>query len=332
MTRFAMIGAGRIARAHAKSFQAIDDAELVWVTDPVQEAVESLAALTGAKAAADPSEALADPSVDALLICSPTPTHVELIRAGVAAGKAVLCEKPIDLSLERANELAADLAGSGARVMMGFNRRFDPSFAAINARVVAGEIGKIEQVVIISRDPAPPPPAYVAASGGIFKDMTIHDFDMARFFLPDIVEVEAVGQNVVDPGIEEAGDYDGAIVTLRASSGALATIVNSRRCTFGYDQRLEVFGELGMLQAENLLPNSVRSYGTDHAERTAPYLHFFLERYAAAYAAELKAFVDALNSGAEFSPSLEDGRAALELAVAADESARSGRRVAVRAG
>jgi myo-inositol 2-dehydrogenase/D-chiro-inositol 1-dehydrogenase len=332
MTRFAMIGAGRIARAHAKSFQAIDDAELVWVTDPVQEAVESLAALTGAKAAADPSEALADPSVDALLICSPTPTHVELIRAGVAAGKAVLCEKPIDLSLERANELAADLAGSGARVMMGFNRRFDPSFAAINARVVAGEIGKIEQVVIISRDPAPPPPAYVAASGGIFKDMTIHDFDMARFFLPDIVEVEAVGQNVIDPGIEEAGDYDGAIVTLRASSGALATIVNSRRCTFGYDQRLEVFGELGMLQAENLLPNSVRSYGTDHAERTAPYLHFFLERYAAAYAAELKAFVDALNSGAEFSPSLEDGRAALELAVAADESARTGRRVAVRAG
>ena len=332
MARFAMIGAGRIARAHAKSFQAIDGAELVWVTDPVQEAVESLAALTGAKTAADPAEALADPSVDALLICSPTPTHVELIRAGVAAGKAVLCEKPIDLSLERANELATDLAGTGARVMMGFNRRFDPSFAAINARVVAGEIGKVEQVVIISRDPAPPPPAYVAASGGIFKDMTIHDFDMARFFLPDIVEVEAAGQNVIDPGIGEAGDFDGAIVALRASSGALATIVNSRRCTFGYDQRLEVFGELGMLQAENLLPNSVRSYGTEHAEQTAPYLHFFLERYAAAYAAELKAFVDALNSGAEFSPSLEDGRAALELAVAADESARSGRRGTVKAG
>lgn len=329
MTRFAMIGAGRIARAHAKSFQAIPEAELLWVTDPIQEAAEAVASLTGAKAGADPADAINDPAVEALLICSPTPTHVDLIRAGVEAGKAVLCEKPIDLSLDRANELLSEFEERNARVMMGFNRRFDPSFAAIKKRVLEGEIGEIEQVVIISRDPAPPPHDYVLASGGIFRDMTIHDFDMARFFLPDIVEVEAVGQNVIEPSIQEAGDFDGAIVTLRAASGALVTIVNSRRCTFGYDQRLEVFGELGMLKAENVLPNSVRAYNGEHTEQSAPYLHFFLERYAAAYTAELRAFIEALESGAEFSPSLPDGRAALRLAVAAEEAARTGRRVKI---
>jgi len=332
MLRFAMLGAGRIAHAHVKSFATNPAAQLVWVADPLPGAAEGLAAAAGAKATLDPLEAINDPSVDAVLICTPTPTHVDNIIAAVSAGKAVLCEKPIDLSLERVGDLFAALEGKNPRVQMGFNRRFDPSFADIHARVEAGEIGNVEQIVVISRDPAAPPRQYVEDSGGIFKDMTIHDFDMVRFFLPDIVEVKASGQNVIEPFIEEVGDFDSAVVTLRSSSGAIATIVNSRRCDFGYDQRLEVFGERGMLQAGNLLPNSVRSFAKDHAERTAPYLNFFLERYVEAYAQELQAFIDAVDGKRPFSPTLQDGRAALELAVAAGQAARSGETVAVAAG
>lgn len=358
MLRFAMIGAGRIATAHARSFAANPDAELRWVADPVPGAAERIAAATGARPTADHRQAIEAPDVDAVLICSPTPTHVEMILTAVRAGRAVLCEKPVDLSMRRVDECLAALAGLDARVMMGFNRRFDPSFADIHARVVAGEIGQVEQIVVISRDPTPPSAQYLADSGGIFRDMTIHDFDMVRFFEPDIVAVSAVGQNVIEPATvagrdnqatvatrdnqatvatrdnqatAAAGDYDSAVTTLRSASGAVATIINSRRCTYGYDQRLEVFGSLGMLQAVNLLPNSVRSYGAGHAERTAPYLNFFLERYADAYAAELAAFVEAVRTGAPCSPSLEDGRQALALADAAEQAARSGATVAVPA-
>lgn len=332
MTRFAMIGAGRIAAAHAKSFATNPDAVLAWVADPVPGAAERIAAPFGARATLDAQEALTASDVDAVLISSPTPTHVDFIIEAVRAGKPVLCEKPIDLSMERVEECLKAIEGLDARVMMGFNRRFDPSFAEVHARVEAGEIGDVEQVVVISRDPAPPPPAYVAASGGIFRDMTIHDFDMVRFFLPDIVEVTAIGQNVIDPGIAAANDYDGAITTLRASNGAVATIVNSRRCVVGYDQRLEVSGANGILRAENLLPTSVRSYGVDHAESTAPFPNFFLERYVDAYAAELAAFIDVLQSGKPFSPSLDDGRQALALADAAEIAARKGTTVAIEGG
>lgn len=328
MTKFALIGAGRIAAAHSRSFADIDGVELVWVADPVAEAAERIAASTGAKATGDALTAIKDPAVDAVLICAPTPLHVELIQASVDAGKAVLCEKPVDLDLDKARGLQNSVP-SDARVMIGFNRRFDPSFAAINARVAEGEIGDVEQVIVTSRDPGPAPEDYIAVSGGMFKDMTIHDFDMVRFFLPDIVEVGAVGQNVVDPVYAKYDDPDGVIVTLRSSCGALATIINSRHCAFGYDQRLEVFGAGGMLQAHNQLPTSVRSYGSDHAEKTSAYMHFFLERYRQAYADELRSFVEKLVSGAEFSPSLSDGVEALRLAVAAGEAVRSGQRVSV---
>ncbi|SDB80558.1 myo-inositol 2-dehydrogenase [Raineyella antarctica] len=331
MLRFAMLGAGRIAGAHARSFTANPDAELRWVADPVPGAAERIAGPAGARATLDARQAIEADDVDAVLVCSPTPTHVDMILAAVEAGKAVLCEKPIDLSMSRVDELLTALDGREARVMMGFNRRFDPSFADIHARVTAGEVGSVEQVVIVSRDPAAPPREYVASSGGIFRDMTIHDFDMVRFFLPEIVEVSASGQNVIEPFIAEAGDFDGAVTTLRAANGAVATIINSRRCTFGYDQRLEVFGSLGMLQAANVLPNSVRSFGTDHAEKTAPYPNFFLERYVDAYAGELAAFIEAVRTGGPLSPSLEDGRQALVLAEAAEKAARSGRTVTLPA-
>ena len=326
---FAMIGAGRIAGAHANSFVLNEDAELLWVADPLREAAERIAAKVGAKATADVQAAITDPAVDAVLICALTPLHVELIQAAVAAGKTVLCEKPVDLDLGLASELLQSL-GPEAPVMMGFNRRFDPSFAEIHARVSDGELGKVEQVLVTSRDPGLAPKEYLASSGGIFKDMTIHDFDMVRFFLPDIVEVEAMGQNVIDPVVAELDDFDGVVVTLRSASGATATIVNSRRATFGYDQRLEVFGELGMLQAHNHLPTSVRSYGADHSERSAAYLPFFLERYAEAYAQELQAFLATSTGGTlGFSPSLADGVEALRLAVAAEQAARTGTRVRV---
>ncbi|MDO5092035.1 MAG: inositol 2-dehydrogenase [Propionibacteriaceae bacterium] len=325
---FAMIGAGRIAGAHANSFTQNDDAALLWVADPIQEAAEHIAARVGAKATGDVQAAIKDPAVDAVLICAPTPLHVELIKDAVAAGKAVLCEKPVDLDLALASQLQKTLSPD-ARVMMGFNRRFDPSFAEIHARTEAGELGKLEQVLVTSRDPGLAPKEYLASSGGIFKDMTIHDFDMVRFFLPDIVEVEAMGQNVIDPVVAELSDFDGVMVTLRSASGAIAMIVNSRRATFGYDQRLEVFGEKGMLQAHNHLPTSVRSYGADHCERTASYLPFFLERYAQAYKQELQAFLRALADDSAFSPSLTDGVEALRLAVAAEQAARTGTRVSV---
>lgn len=329
MTRFAMIGAGRIAGTHARSFYDTEGAELVIVADPMAGAAEAIAERTGARATTDVMSAINSKDIDAVLICSPTATHVELIKAAVHANKAVLCEKPVDLDLELARQLQQSVP-MDVPVMMGFNRRFDPSFAQIHERVEQGEVGKVEQVIVISRDPAPQSPEYVKTSGGIFKDMTIHDFDMVRFFLPDIAEVEAMGQNVIDPALIELDDFDGVMVTLRSETGAIATIVNSRRAVFGYDQRLEVFGQKGMLQAHNQLPSSVRSYGSEHAEQTETYLHFFLQRYREAYACELEAFLKTLNSGGTFAPSLSDGVEALRLAVAAKESATTGRTVEVK--
>ncbi|MGI3781157.1 MAG: Gfo/Idh/MocA family protein, partial [Janthinobacterium lividum] len=226
---------------------------------------------------------------------------------------------------------AAELGGAEATVMVGFNRRFDPSFRAVWDRVAAGEIGRLEQLSIVSRDPAPPPPSYIAESGGLFRDMSIHDLDMARFFLGEVVEVSAAGANLVDPAIAEAGDIDSAVVVLRGSSGALATITNSRRCAFGYDQRLEAFGSDGMLSVANQLPTSVRYSGAGLTEAAEPYLNFFLDRYAAAYAAELDHLLDRMADGVAPSPGFADGRAALVLADAALESLRTGRTVPVNA-
>jgi myo-inositol 2-dehydrogenase/D-chiro-inositol 1-dehydrogenase len=213
--------------------------------------------------------------------------------------------------------------------MMGFNRRFDPAFAAIRQRVAAGEIGRLEHLSIVSRDPAPAPAAYIAASGGIFRDMTIHDFDMARFFIPDIVDVAAHGANVFSDYIAEAGDFDSAVVTLRGRNGELVSITNSRHSAYGYDQRLEAFGSGGMLRADNISPTTVRSFGSRAVEGADPYEPFFLERYAAAYRRELDHFVEAVHTGSPCSPGFDDGMAALILADAAAESAATGRTITV---
>ncbi|MBV9794166.1 MAG: inositol 2-dehydrogenase [Actinobacteria bacterium] len=329
MLRIALFGAGRIGAVHAESIAAHPRAELAWVCDPAEPAAEALAARCGGRASTDPGTVLADPAIDGVVIGSPTPTHVDLLTAAARAGRAVLCEKPIDLDLGRVDACWAEIGPRSPAVMVGFNRRFDPSFREIHDRVRAGDIGPVEQLAITSRDPAPPPAGYVASSGGLFRDMTIHDFDLARFLLGEITEVQAAGANLIEPYIETAGDVDSAIVVLRAASGALAQITNSRRCRFGYDQRVEVFGADGMLSAANQLPTSVRYAGAERSEAAAPYLNFFRDRYEPAYRAELDQFVVSMETGAPMSPSFADGRAALVLANAAVESLETGRVVRV---
>jgi myo-inositol 2-dehydrogenase/D-chiro-inositol 1-dehydrogenase len=329
MVRLALFGCGRIGKVHAESISGHPRAELTWVCDPMEEAARSLAARYGAVAGQDVDAVLADPRVDAVVVASPTPTHVDLLTRSVRAGKAVLCEKPIDLDLGRVDACWREIAGAGPAIMVGFNRRFDPSFRSMRDRVHAGELGRLEQLSITSRDPAPAPPAYIATSGGLFRDMTIHDFDMARYFLGEVAEVHAMGANLVAGYIAELGDMDAAVISLRGADGALGHITNSRRCAFGYDQRIEAFGERGMLVAENVRPTSVRFSGTDETEAAGPYLNFFLDRYATAYRAELDHFLNAIENGTQPEPGFADGRAALALAEAARESARTGRVVPV---
>ena len=329
MVRFTVLGCGRIGRMHAANLAAHPDATLVSVFDVMEEAAAATAALLGVRRAASAAEAVGDQAVDAVLIATPTATHVPLIVEAVRAGKAVLCEKPIDLDLDRVLRCRDEIAGLDPVVMIGFNRRFDPSFAALKRRVSAGEIGRVEQVVITSRDPAPPPASYVAGSGGLFRDMMIHDLDMARFLVGDVVEVSATGAVLVDPAIGAAGDVDSAMVTLRAASGALVHVNNSRRCAYGYDQRLEVFGERGMLLAGNRRDTTVESHLADRTAARDPVQHFFIQRYRDAYAAEIAHFVSALQAGTPPSPGFDDGLEALRLADAAEESHRTGRSVRV---
>ncbi len=324
MVRIGVLGCGRIGRVHADSVAVLRGAELARVYDPVEASAREVGERYRAAWTTDVDDVLADESLDGIVVASPTPTHVELLTRAVRAGKAVLCEKPIDLDIGRVDACRTQLGDLTDRVMVGFNRRFDPSFADIRERVAAGEVGALEQLVIISRDPAPPPPAYVATSGGLFRDMMIHDLDMARFFLGDVVAVTALGSNLISREIAQAGDIDGAVVTLRGAGGQLATITNSRRCAFGYDQRLEAFGASGMLIAGNQHPTSVRYSGAERTDAAPPIFEFFLDRYTPAYRAEMAAFVAMIETGTKHSPGFDDGRAALVLADAADRSLRTG--------
>lgn len=331
MKTFALFGAGRIGRIHAANLRAHAGARIKYVVDVDTGAAGAIAATTGATMA-DTATALADRAVDAILIASPTDTHADLIEAGAAAGKAILCEKPVDLDLARARQCVAAANRAGVLLAIGFNRRYDPSFRRIRTGIDAGEIGEVESVLIISRDPAPPPVSYVAHSGGMFRDMTIHDFDMGRWLLgQEPVEVTAHGSCLVDPAIGAAGDIDTAAITLRTAGGRLCQIVNSRRAAFGYDQRIEVCGARGMLRAGNR-----RATSAEHADATGyrrdPALPFFLERYADAYRLELDAFVRRLNGEIADLVSGEDGIRALKIADAADRSMKTRAPVALEPG
>jgi myo-inositol 2-dehydrogenase/D-chiro-inositol 1-dehydrogenase len=328
MLKVGLLGAGRIAGVHATAISSHPGSTLVAVSDINADAAAKLAAQYGAEART--TEAiLADPAIDAVLIATSTDTHSDLIERATGAGKAVLCEKPVDLSLARAQACRTAAARTGKPVMIGFNRRFDPNFAALKAALDRGEIGKPEMLSITSFDPAPPPVAYIKVSGGLFRDMMIHDFDMANFLMGAApVTVSAVGTCLVDPAIGAAGDVDTAVVTLSYADGRLAVIRNSRRAVYGYDQRVELLGSEGLLQAQNMLEHTVvksTAAGVTGAKPT----WFFLERYMPAYAAEWAAFVAAVGTGSPLPVTLDDGVAALAMAEAATRSAQSGQPVAL---
>lgn len=328
MISFCQFGAGRIGAIHAANIAQHPRARLATVVDVDPAAAAALAGRHGARVA-DRAAALGDPAIDAVLIASSTDTHADLVEAAARAGKPVLCEKPLDLDRRRAAACLAIAGQAGIPLMLGFNRRFDPNFARLHRQVREGRVGRLELLTITSRDPAPPPLDYVRVSGGLFRDMMIHDFDMARWLLgEEPVEVFAAASCLVDPAIGAIGDVDTAVVTLRSAAGTLCQITNSRRASYGYDQRIEVLGSKGMLRADNVVESTLEFAGEAGVVTEKP-LHFFLERYAAAYRRELDHFIHALETGTAPMVGGEDGVRALALAEAALESSKTGRAVAL---
>ncbi len=326
MIKVGLLGAGRIGRIHGANVVAHPLTQLVALADASVAAAEALSRDTGARATSIEA-ILADPGIDAILICTPTDMHADLIEAGVKAGKAVFFEKPVDLSSARIRACLKTVEQAKKPLMIGFNRRFDPNFAELRRRLSAGAVGTVELVTILSRDPSPPPAEYVARSGGLFRDMMIHDLDMARFLLgEEPVEVHAVGSALVDPAIGKAGDVDTAAVLLKTDSGKLCQISCSRRATYGYDQRIEVHGSKGLIRAGNV-HNTTVEVATGAGVLADPVQNFFLERYADAYRLELAAFVEAVTKGVAPTPSGEDGLRAQVLADAATEACFSGKPV-----
>ena len=322
--RFGLLGAGRIGKVHAKAVTGDANAKLVAVADAMAPAAQAIADQYGCDVRTiEAIEAAKD--IDAVVICTPTDTHADLIERFVKAGKAVFCEKPIDLSLARVKQCLEVVRAHKGVLMVGFNRRFDPHFRAVRAEIDKGTVGDVEMVVITSRDPGAPPVEYIKRSGGIFRDMTIHDFDMARFLLgEEISEVVATAAVLVDPAIGAAGDFDSVQVLLKTASGKQAMISNSRRATYGYDQRIEVHGSKGAVSAENQRPVSIEV--ATGAGYTRPPLHdFFMTRYTEAYAAEIATFIAALDGKGAAEPTGEDGLVALALADAAVKSVAEGR-------
>ncbi|PRY74506.1 myo-inositol 2-dehydrogenase/D-chiro-inositol 1-dehydrogenase [Yoonia maritima] len=328
MLKVGLLGAGRIGQVHAVNIAGNSRSSLVAVADAHAPAAATLAAQYGCEARSS-AEIVSDPNIDAVLIATSTDTHVDFIEAAAKAGKAVLCEKPVDLSLERAQQCLIATKDMGSPIMIGFNRRFDPSFAALRAQSARGEIGKSELLSLTSFDPAPPPVSYIKVSGGLFRDMMIHDFDMANFLMDDRpVSIRAVGTSQVSEEIGLAGDVDTAVVTMTYADGRIAVIKNSRRAVYGYDQRIELLGSYGLLQAHNILENSVVKSTVEGVVSGKP-VHFFLERYMPAYAAEWEAFVTAVIDKTPMPITLEDGVAALAMAEAATLSAQTGQLVDV---
>ena len=329
--RFGVIGAGRIGKLHAANLaQRIDQAEVAAIADIDLAAAQAVARrLRLPRAEADYRRLLDDPAIDAVAICSATDTHADIVVAAAEAGKHIFCEKPIDLNLGRIDAALAAVARAGVTFQVGFNRRFDANFSQVQRMVAAGQIGTPHLLRITSRDPGPPPLAYVRASGGIFLDMTIHDFDMARFLIAsEVTEVYTLGAVRVDPEIGAAGDLDTAIVSLRFANGVIGTIDNSRRAVYGYDQRVEVFGDGGMVSVSNNTPDT-HTYSNAEGVHAAKPLYFFLERYNESYVAELQAFVSSVLSGQAPPVGGLDGRVPVVMGLAARKSYDEHRPVAL---
>jgi myo-inositol 2-dehydrogenase/D-chiro-inositol 1-dehydrogenase len=326
MISFCQFGAGRIGAIHAANIAAHPNARLNAIVETDRAAAERLAGRYGA-VLRDQAEALADPAIDAVLIASSTDSHADLVEVAARAGKAIFCEKPLDLDRRRAAACAAVAEECGVPLMVAFNRRFDPHFARLEREIRGGRIGQAEILRITSYDPAPPTIEFVRRSGGMFRDMMIHDLDMACWLLDEEpAELFATASVMVDPAIGEAGDVDTAVVTLRMKSGALCQIANSRRAVYGYDQRIEVLGSKGGISAENVVESTVVFSGAEGVVSDKP-LPFFLQRYAEAYRRELDHFIAALSSGAAPLVGAKEGIRALALADAAVESARIGQAI-----
>ena len=329
MLGFALFGAGRIGTMHAGNLAVNPRANLVCVYDVIEDAARKLATRHGAQVAPDPESVFADSAVDAVLIGSTTATHADLMTAAAKAGKAVFCEKPLDLDIERVNRCRDEIAGLDVPIQIGFNRRYDRHHRAVRDAVREGDVGRVEMVIVTSRDGGLSPMKFILESGGLFRDMTIHDFDMARFILgEEVVAVSVMASVMIDSKLTEAGHVDTAMILMRARSGALCHINNSRRAVYGYDQRVEVFGSAGMVRSGNVRPTSVERYGAAATLARDPLLDIFISRYAESYVLQLDDFIDAVESGREPSVTFEDGRRALILAAAAEESLATGCAVA----
>jgi myo-inositol 2-dehydrogenase/D-chiro-inositol 1-dehydrogenase len=330
MLGVAVLGAGRIGKIHAGNVALHPRLKLVAVADPVAEAAQALAQQLNCEASTDPVATVERVDVDAIIIGTPTDTHVDFLLQGAEAGKAVLCEKPVDLDIARAEMAAEKVEQLNARVMIGFNRRFDPSAQELKRQILAGKIGDVRQVIITSRDPAPPTAAYIKTSGGVFRDMAIHDFDMARFFLDEEpVEVMAMASSLTEAYVKELGDFDTMMIIMRTASGKQCHINCYRKAVYGYDQRFEILGSDGMLQNANLRPTTVRRYTAHETEVQDPILNFFLERYVDAYRSELDLFAEAVQKGTPMPVTVRDGCKALRLADAAVKSVATGKSVKV---
>ncbi|WP_146588779.1 inositol 2-dehydrogenase [Puniceibacterium confluentis] len=324
--RFAILGAGRIGQVHARAVASTLGATLVAIADPMTEAARKVADQYGCDIRTIDEIAQSD-DVDAVAICTPTDTHANLIEQFARAGKAVFCEKPVDLSVARVKECLKVVEAEGATLMVGFQRRFDPDFMALKKTIDDGVIGTVEMIAVTSRDPGAPPADYIKRSGGIFRDMTIHDFDVARWLLgEEVAVVQASASVLTDPAIRDLGDYDSVNVILTTAAGKQCTITNTRRATYGYDQRIEVHGSKGSVSAENHREANIE-IATEAGYTRPPLLNFFMSRYTAAYANEIAAFVDAVANGASTPTTGADGLKALELADAALKSAETGQAV-----
>ena len=331
MKHVAVFGAGRIGRIHASNLAALPGVQLQAICDPSAEAASDLAQSLGAKVSTMEA-VLADKQIDAIAICSPTTTHSDLITRAAAAGKHIFCEKPVDLSVPRAQACADAVKAAGVACMIGFQRRFDPTFTEASRRLAAGDIGNAEMLIITSRDPGAPPAEYIKGSGGIFRDMLIHDLDVFRWILcadgDEAAWLSAAGSVLTDPAIAALGDYDSTAVTIRTRKGRLCQINTSRRAAYGYDQRFEVLGSKGLLQCGNQTPTGVVQSDASGVHSDKPEA-FFLQRYAAAYRLEIEHFFETLQSGGVFRTTVADGVAAQKLADAATQSCQSGQPVAL---
>jgi len=326
----AVAGLGRIGKIHLENLcRNFPEIKVVAVMDVLEESKAIAGEFNVPVFVQDFDELLVVPGLDAVVICSPTDTHADYTVKAAKAGKHIFCEKPLDLSIDRVKEVLSIVDDCGVKLMLGFNRRFDPEFKKIRQLVMSDAVGDPQIIKITSRDPGPPPVSYIKVSGGMFLDMTIHDFDMARYISgKQVKEVFAKGAVLVDPEIGEAGDIDTAIITLTFEDNTMAVIDNCRQAVYGYDQRLEVFGSKGMAQAENNFPNNHKLYTAEGVSGDLP-LHFFLERYDASYNQEIREFIDALVSGRDMPVGGKDGLLSMAIALAAKKSVEEGRTVSL---